>query len=438
MIDLTRPELAINGGKQTRSKSWPPNTTTAREELRAVKRVMRSGSLSAFEGAYVADDGFSFLGGVEVQSLESEWSEAYQVPFSVAVNSATSGLFAAVGALSLGYGDEVIVSPYTMSACALAPLIYGAIPVFADVDPNSGCLDPRSILQKISPRTKAIIVVHQFGFPADMDRIMQIAERHKLKVIEDCAQAHGATFRGLRLGTIGDIGVFSLNVNKTLQAGEGGVCVTSDSDLAFRLRLIRNHGEAVVEAADYRNIENIAGFNYRMTELTAAVAREQLKKLNRLTASRLELVEQFRKGLREFEFLEPLDVKRQCWDCRCAGAIQCLPTYYVFPLKFRQATAGVTRDAFASALSSEGIKIYQGYVKPLYLQPLYQRRVLFKHGYPFSAPANVGTQQNYSLGECPIAERLHFEELVVFEHIRPPSTGKEVEDILTAIEKVAS
>ena len=123
----------------------------------------------------------------------------------------------------------------------MAPMIYGAIPVFADVELDTGCLDPNSIEQRISERTKAILLVHQFGFPANMEKIMKIAKKYNLIVIEDCAQAHGAKFKNMFVGTIGDIGVFSLNVNKTIQSGEGGVCVTNNDDLAYRLKLIRNH-----------------------------------------------------------------------------------------------------------------------------------------------------------------------------------------------------
>ena len=285
-IDLTRVSLAINGGNPVRTDPWLDNITTGEEEKLAVMRVMDSGFLSLFEGSHTPDTPFSFNGGPEVQCLEDEWSDYYGVKHSISVNSATSGLYAAIGALEIGYGDEVIVSPYTMSACAIAPLIYGAIPVFADVELNNGSLDPKSIAERISSRTKAILVVHQFGIPADMDAIMIIAKKHGIKVIEDCAQAHGAKYKDQYVGTIGDIGVFSLNVNKAIQSGEGGVCITNNNNLAYRLRLIRNHGEAVVDAADYKNIVNIAGFNYRLTELQAAIARVQLKKMNQMNTVR--------------------------------------------------------------------------------------------------------------------------------------------------------
>ena len=201
----------------------------------AACRAIRSGYLSKFEGSFTPDPPFSFDGGPEVQQFERLWSDYYECDYSVSMNSATSGLFASVGALGLGFGDEIIVSPYTMTAAAAAPLLYGAIPIFADVDPNSGCLDPKSIEEKITSATKAIIVVHQFGFVANMDAIMKIAKHYNLSLIEDCAQAHGAYFKGQRVGTFGDIGVFSFNVNKTIQSGEGAICITNNEDLLLSL-----------------------------------------------------------------------------------------------------------------------------------------------------------------------------------------------------------
>jgi len=434
-IDLSSPNLAINGGTPVRTKPWLDNFTTNEDEKAAVLRVLDSGYLSLFEGSHTPDFPFSFRGGPEVQALESEWCALYGCNYAVSVNSATSGLYAAIGALGLGYGDEVIVSPYTMSACAIAPLIYGAIPVFADVDPESGCLDPKSVADRITPRTKGILVVHQFGFPADMDSIMELARLHDLKIIEDCAQAHGAKYKGRYVGTIGHIGVFSLNVNKTIQSGEGGVCVTNDPDLAYRLQLIRNHGEAVVGPAGYENIVNIAGFNYRMTELTAAVAREQLKKLPEQNAKRLELVAQLKEYLRDFDFFQPLKGPSSCQNCNCKEESKCKSTYYVFPIRYSSELTGIERATFTAAMNAEGMLFYQGYTKPLYLQPVYQKRTLFKHGYPFSAPANKESIQNYEKGICPVAEQLHFSEMVINEHIRSPHESDDIEDLFKAIRK---
>jgi len=424
-IDLNNPKLAINGGTPVRNKEWKDNFTTGHEEVIAASRVIERGYLSLFEGSHTPDPPFSFKGGPFVQKLEEKWCEFHACKHAVAVNSATSGLYMAIGALGIGLGDEVIVSPYTMSACALAPMIYGAIPVFADVEMETGSLDPKSIEKLVSPRTKAILVVHQFGIPADMDSIMRIAKKNNLKVIEDCAQAHGAKYKEKYVGTIGDIGVFSLNVNKTIQTGEGGVCITNDEELAYRLQLIRNHGEAVVGPAEYDNITNIAGFNYRMTELQAAIAIEQLKKLDKLNGARLDLVQQLTYGLKDIDFL-----------ITPKGRDNCLSTFYVYPLRFIPELAGIKRGKFIEAVNAEGVLFYQGYVKPLYYQPLYQKKHLFKNGYPFTAKENSACRMEYSPGTCPNAEKLHFEQMVINEHIRLPHTPQDIKDIITSIKKV--
>jgi perosamine synthetase len=423
-IDLRRAELAINGGKPVRTKPWIDNITTGEEEKQAAMRVFDSGYLSLFEGSNTPDHPFSFEGGPEVQALENDWSEYYNVQFSVSMNSATSGLYASVGALGIGYGDEVIVSPYTMSACAMAPMIYGAIPVFADVELETGCLDPNSIEENISEKTKAIVVVHQFGIPANMGKIMAIAKKYNLFIIEDCAQAHGAKYKGQYVGTLGDIGVFSMNVNKTIQSGEGCVCTTNNEELSYRLQLIRNHGEAVVESAKYKNIVNIAGFNYRLSELHAAIIREQLKKLSSLNNIRLELVEQLNIGLKNYNFLNIP-----------TGRESCKSTYYVYPLRYNDEMIDIRRQEFVSAINAEGIQFYQGYVKPLYLQPVYQKKYLFNKGYPFTAIENKECKQEYSLGNCSIAEKLHFKQMIINEHIRAPHTDEDIKDIILAIKK---
>jgi perosamine synthetase len=425
-LKLNKPELAINGGKPLRTKKWFDNITTGLEEKEAVSRVIDSGYLSLFEGSHTPDYPFSFKGGPEVKSLEELWCDYYQCKHSISVNSATSGLYMAIAALGIGFGDEVIVSPYTMSACALAPMIYGAIPVFADVEMETGSLDPISVEKLVSPRTKAILVVHQFGIPANMDAIMEIARRNNVKVIEDCAQAHGAKYMDKYVGTIGDIGVFSLNVNKTIQTGEGGVCVTNDDDLAYRLQLVRNHGEAVVGPAQYDNITNMAGFNYRLTEVQAAIAIEQMKKLDHLNTERLKLVNYLTDGLKEFDFL-----------ITPKGRENCNSTYYVYPLRFLPEKAGFKREEFIKIVNGEGILFYQGYVKPLYFQPVYQKKHLFKNGYPFSAIENKDCRQVYDSGTCPNAEKLHFEQMIINEHIRLPHTTEDIDDIINAIYKVA-
>lgn len=436
-MKLDGKHLAINGGSPVRTKPWLDNFTTGEEEKRAVIETMESGYLSLFEGSHTPDAPFSFFGGPRVQALEQAWRTYYDIRFAASMNSATSGLYAAIGALGLGYGDEVIVSPYTMSACAACALVYGAIPVFADVDINSGALLPASIEANLTPRTKAIVVVHQFGIPADMDAIMAIAVKHGLKVIEDCAQAHGAKYRGKFVGTIGDIGVFSLNVNKTIQTGEGCVCTTNDPDLHYRLCLIRNHGEAVVGPAGYENIINMIGFNYRLTEIQAAIAIEQLKKLDLFNEVRIEYVNRLADFLAPYDRFRPLircPCKRNGNDC--IGDMKCKSTYYVFPVRYIAAQGEPNRDEVVKALRAEGAIFYQGYVKPLYFQPVYQRRLAFKHGYPFSASENRGSRMNYAQGTCINAEKLHFEQMLINEHVRLPQTHKDIGDLILSLKKL--
>lgn len=417
---------SIGTDTPVRTKPWKESNAIGEEERLAVDRVMQSKNLSMFQGSFKPNPPLSFLGGPEVQTLEALAKNYIGSAHAVSVNSATSGLYAAIGALGLGFGDEVIVSPYTISTCAVAPLVYGAIPVFADVERETGCLDPESIRRNLTPRTKAILVVHQFGIPADMESIMDIACEHDLKVIEDCAQAWGAKFKGQNVGTFGDIGVFSFNVHKTIQCGEGGLCVTNDSDVALRLQMIRNHGEAIVGDTEHKDLTNLIGFNYRMTELSAAIASEQLKKLDRLNAVRLELVNTVSDGIRHHECLSISDTEAD----RSA-------TYYIYPLRYHAEKNGnMPRSEFVQKLKEQGIIFYEGYVKPIYMLPVFQSRTAYKNGYPWTASENSKSDPSYAKGTCPVAEDLFENEFLMNLHLCPPNTKEDVIDIVKAINKV--
>ena len=322
-----------------------------------------------------------------------------------------------------------------MTACALAPLIYGAIPVFADVEDDTGCISVNSLNKKISKKTKALIIVHQFGFPAQMDEILKICKTKNIKIIEDCAQAYDTRYKGKKVGTFGDIGIFSLNVNKTIQTGEGGVCVTNSKNLNYRLRLIRNHGEAVVYAAKYKNITNIAGYNYRLTELSAAIALSQLKKLKNLNKKRLSFVNFLQKRLKKFNFIKLMDNRLQCKKCNCKPEKKCFNSFYIFPFLFKKNKINLTIKKFVYLAKSEGIIFYQGYTKPLYHQPLYKKKILFKKGYPFKAKENQNLNQNYNL-KCNNAERLH-NSILINEHVRHPHSLKDMSDIINFFKKIS-
>jgi len=424
-------KLAIKGGRPIRRKPFPFYRTVGKEEKKAVTRVIDYGVLSDFLGSWHE----RFFGGREVQALEKEWAKYFGVKHAISVNSCTSALYCAVGAAGVEPGDEVIVSPYTMSASATAAIIFNGIPVFADIEEDYFCLDPDSIEKKISKRTKALIVVDLFGQPYDVAKINRIARKHNLTVIEDAAQAPGAKYRDRFAGTLGDIGVFSLNCHKHIQSGEGGIVVTNNNRLADRIRLIRNHAEAVVGDKNQKDIANMVGYNFRMTELEAAVARCQLKKLNSLISKRIKNCNYIASRLSRIPAIEGCHVRQNASH-----------VYYIQPFKFKKDIAGVDRDTFLDAVRAElaptklsedlGVRIWSGYCKPLYLSPIYQKRIAYgRSGYPFS---NIRGKAriDYSKGICPVAERMHESELFVNDLMHSAMTRKDLDDVADAFEKV--
>jgi perosamine synthetase len=414
-------KLALLGGEPVSTQPWPVTNTIGKEEKNAVCEVLDSGVLSQFRASY----GNDFFGGPVVKRLEEEWSQYFAVRHSVSMNSLTSGLFACIGAAGIGPGDEVVVTPTTMIASATCVVAYGAIPVFADIDPLNFCISRKTVEPKISSRTKAILVVHLFGFPVNMDDIMELAALHGLIVIEDCAQAPSATFNGRPVGTFGHMSGFSLNYHKTIHCGEGGIVVTNDDEFALRLQLIRNHGEAVVEDLKVSNLVNAFGGNYRMTELEAAVAREQLKKLGWLTEARIELAGYLTERLRGMPGL----------SLPGASESESKHVYYVYAMNFDANLWGISRELFVKAIVAEGIELREGYVRPIYLEPMYQRKVAFKGGGPFSSNENL-VELKYEKGLCPVAENVHEQTLIFGKFCRWPLTIQHIEEIALAFEKV--
>lgn len=410
-------KLALFGGEPVLHSPLPPYHSIGQEELDAVSQVIQSGCLSAFYGSW----GDQFNGGPKVRAFEKGWGERFDVKHAISVNSGTSGLFAAVGAIGIGPGDEIIVPPYTMSATSMAPLIYGGIPVFVDIDPDTFCLDPQAVRQAITPRTKAILAVNLFGHPAPLEKLMEIAHKHGLKLIEDNAQAPLAMEHGRYTGTIGHIGVFSLNYHKHIHTGEGGICVTNDDELSLRLQLIRNHAENIIEPLNISNIVNLVGFNYRMTELSAAVGIEQLKKIDGHINRRIRLAQRLTQGVDGLKGLTPPDVRAGCHH-----------VYYAWAFRFDEEAVGISREQFSRALAAEGFPHFTGYVRPLYLLPIFQRRIAFgAQGYPFNL-----SSVRYEKGLCPVAERLYEKELICFEICMYDIDSERSELLIRAIHKV--
>jgi perosamine synthetase len=227
-------------------------------EIDAAVRVLRSGNVAQ---------------GPEVAAFEAEFAALVAGRHCVAVNSGTSALLLALIGLRIGPGDEVIVPSFTFAATANAVRLAGATPVFADIDPDTFCLDPDATAAAIGPRTAAIMPVHLYGHPADMARIGGLAARYQLAVVEDAAQAHGARSYGIPAGAFGDAGCFSFYPTKNMHSLEGGMVVTADAQLARRVRLLRNQG------MEQRYANEIVGYNLRLTDVAAAIGREQLRQL---------------------------------------------------------------------------------------------------------------------------------------------------------------
>jgi len=347
-------KLVIDGGDRPYiNKEFNLGATYSKEELGAVKEVIKSGTISGF----VANSGPKFFGGNKVIELENQFKEYFNSKFAIASNSATSSLHCAISSLGIGAGDEVIVPAISMSASATSILMAGANPVFIDIEDGSEGsfnLDVKLLESRLTKKTKAILVVHLFGIPADMNNIISFANTNNLFVIEDCAQSPGVKENKGYLGTKGDVGIFSFNQSKTISSGEGGVAITNDKKVALRMQLMRNHAEAIIEDFPEADAPKLIGYNYRLTDLEAAVAIEQFKKLEGFNSKKLELANKFSGRLMNIEGLKGLEQTKPKKNA-----------VFIYPLIFEQEYFSVDRDYFVQACQMEGIPVVSGYTKPI-------------------------------------------------------------------------
>ncbi len=314
------------------------------EELAAVKRVLESGIIAH---------------GPEVEAFEREFAEYIGVEYAIAVANGTAALDLVLKAYGVSSGDEVVTTPFTFIATANAVLYQGAKPVFADIDPRTFNIDPSSVLEVITPRTRAVIAVHLYGQPADMKALREIAEDHKLALIEDAAQAHGAEFMGVKAGALGDTAIFSFYATKNMTTGEGGMVVTNDGGVAERVKLLRDHGQA----EKYLHVE--LGYNLRMTSIQAAIGRVQLRKLDRFNEARRRNAKELSERLSKVPGVEvPYE------DPRVKHV------YHQYVIRVNDEYP-LTRDELREYLRDKGIGTAVHYPLPIFQQPLYKRL-----GYP--------------------------------------------------------
>ena len=414
-------KLAINGGKKTISKKFKIYNSIGQEEVEAAKSVVESGVLSKFLGCWDED----FYGGPKVQEFERACEKYFNVKHAVTVNSWTSGLIAAVGAIGVEPGDEIITSTWTMCATATAILHWNAIPVFADIDKKTFNIDPQSVEKNITPQTKAILAVDIFGQSCDINKLSKIAKKYNLKLITDTAQAPGTLYNGKITGTLGDVGGFSLNYHKHIHTGEGGILVTNDSKINERLQLIRNHGEAVVKEMGVSKIDNIIGYNFRLGEIESAIGIEQLKKLSKLVESRQKIASLLNEGLKDLEGLEIPKLSENSTHA-----------YYVYPMVLDTDKIGVNRNKIVDALVAEGIEgLMSGYAN-IHMLPMYQRKIAYgSNGFPWKSEI-CKREVSYKRGICPVAEELHEKTFLGYEMCLYDLSNKDVQLVIDSFQKV--
>ncbi|MBC7287630.1 MAG: DegT/DnrJ/EryC1/StrS family aminotransferase, partial [Armatimonadetes bacterium] len=369
----------------------------------------------------VIDSAVWGIGGQKQREFVEKFAQFCNASFCVACTSGTTALEIALRAAGVGPGDEVIVPPYTFIATASSVVSVGAVPVFADIDPETLCLDPAAAEAAISERTAAIIPVHIGGMPADMDALRALADKHGLKIIEDCAQAHGAEYRGRRVGGIGDAGCFSFQSSKNITAGEGGAVVTSDPELYGAAWSIHNVGR-VPEGGWYDH--RVLGWNLRMTEFQAAVLLRGLELWPEQDQTRQRNAARLRERLVEIPGVEP--------QAFSPGADKC--AYHLFICRYdAEAFDGLPRAKLLQALQAEGIPVAAGY-NPLYREPVFVDG-LDLDGCPFACKFYTGKVDYRSL-RLPVVEHVCTEGSFWMPHNVLLGDESDVDDIADAIAKV--
>jgi len=383
-------KLALFGGEKAVREDpgdlfkWPIIT---REDEEAVLEVLRRGAMS----------------GTDVtRKFEEEFAEWIGLPYALAFNNGTASVLAAMYGCGVGVGDEVIAPSVTYWASCLPAYALGATVVFADIDPVTLCIDPRDIEHRITPRTKAIVVVHYLGHPADMDEIMAIARRHGVKVIEDVSHAHGARYKGRLTGTIGDVAAFSLMSGKSLAIGEGGMLATADRSIYERAMTLGHYERFTPDAVRDETLKRFAGlplggYKFRMHQLSSAVGRVQLKYYN-------ERMAEIDKAMNYFwDLLEGVPGIRPHRPPKGSGTTMggwyAARGHYV-----PEELGGLSVTRFCEAVRAEGADMCTpGCNLPLHLHPLFTEADVYGHGKPTRIAHSERDVRQYK-GELPVSE----------------------------------
>ena len=407
-------KLAINGGNKVRTREFFPWPYYDQRDLKYVEEVIRSRAW--FAGMRGADPG------TKTAEFEKKFAQHHDASYGVACANGSVAIEIALRAAGVGVGDEVIVPALTFIATVSAVLAVNAIPVLVDTIYDTQCVNPDEIERAITDRTKAIIPVHYGGFVCDMDRIIEIAQRHKLIVIADAAHAHGAIYKGKKLGSICDAATFSFQASKTMTAGEGGIIVTNNSELAEKCIQYRSCGRHEGESW---YIHYVFPMNYRITELQSAVLLAQLERLDEQLKRKNQNAHYLAKKFRDIDGIGPVP----------GDGNTDVNGYYLYLLQYdKEEFAGVSRNNFVEALNAEGIPCHIGYPWPLSKNPIFQQVEKGPKGCPFTCPY-YGKQISIKDKKFPVTEKI-CDETVVIPHQVLLSPAPDMDDIVAAIAKI--
>ncbi|MCK4374527.1 MAG: DegT/DnrJ/EryC1/StrS family aminotransferase [Candidatus Brocadiae bacterium] len=389
-------ELAINGGERCVTQpvkvKWPITDERDAEHVAEVVRAGRGGWCRLG-----LEDG-------EVSSFEREWADYHDAKHCLAVNNGTVAIECALQGLGLRPGDEVIVPAVTFVASASGVLMARGIPVFADVIPETCQIDPDDIERKVTERTRGVVVVHYGGYPADMGRITEIAGKHGLFVLEDCAHAQGSEWEGRKVGAIGDVGTFSFQGSKSLTCGEGGAIVT-DRDNVYKACWAYHHIGRGLDAEKYEH--ETVGPNLRLSEVQGALLRTQLEKLQAQVEQRMAMAAFLSEGLQEIPGVEPLKEDERITQRVC----------YFYVMRFDEETWGCSKDDFVRAFAAEGVPMFSGYWSTVYELPVFANNRYDSTGYPVVEGEGYGRVVDYKDVRCPNAELVtHHQHLTFTTH----------------------
>lgn len=419
--------LAITGGQPVRTAPWPRWPVFDQTEEQALLQVLHSGNWwrhAYGQGVELSEDETKPKS--TVARFQQDFAHAHDCRYGICAANGTVTLEIALRAAGVKPGDEVIVPAYTFIATASAPLMVGAIPIFADIDPDTYNLDPRRVQEAITERTRAIIPVHFGGQPCPMDEINELARSHNLKVIEDAAHAHGATYRERKCGSLGDLASFSFQLSKNMTAGEGGIITTNEAAYAELCETLVWGGR---KKGQPWYCHFVLASNARMTEFQGAILSAQLARLPQQVQQRMVNGRLLDGLLKEIEGITPLVT---------------LPTttshaYHIYMFRYSpQAFGGLPKTSFVQALQAEGIQgAFAGYIWPLYRNPMFLEKNFMGGSYPVNASI-YGRELDYGdfVELCPVSERACASEAIWLPQSALLADEAAMHDIAQAMRKI--